>query len=98
MTADEGEFQKRQLDTDRFCKNDKIVIRNFLMWLSKVDFVNIAKGTTDPRVKFCLPKFKQVQTQILIKFHLQDLDQALTSKSQPNIISTKLTIQNIDQS
>ena len=55
--------------------------------------VNIAKGTTDPRVEFCLPKFKQVQTQILIKFHLQNLDQALTSKSQSNIsISNKLQI------
>ena len=60
---------------------------------------NIAKGTTDPRVKFCLPKFKQIQTQILIKFYIQNLNQALTSKSQPNIsISTKLKIQNIDQS
>ena len=39
----------------------------------------------------------QVQTQILIKLHLQNLDQAFTSKSQPNItISTKLKIQNID--
>ena len=60
---------------------------------------NIAKGTTDPRVEFCLPKFKQIQTQILIKFHLQNHNQALTSKLQPNIsISTKLKIQNIDQS
>ena len=33
---------------------------------------------------------QHVQTQILIKFHLQNLDQALTSKSQQNIsISTK---------
>ena len=47
--------------------------------------LNIAKGTTDPRVEFCLPKFKQVQAQISIKFHLQNLDQARTSKSQPNI-------------
>ena len=46
---------------------------------------NIAKGTTDPRVGFCLPKFKQVQKQIFIKFHLQNLDQASTSKSLPNI-------------
>ena len=39
----------------------------------------------------------QVQTQILIKLHLQNLDQVFTSKSQPNItISTKLKIQNID--
>ena len=61
--------------------------------------VNIAKGTTDPRVEFFLLKFKQVQTQILVKFHLQNLNQALTSKSQPNISnSTKIQIQNIDQS
>ena len=39
--------------------------------------VNIAKGTTDPRVEF----ISQVQTQILIKFHLQNLDQASSSKS-----------------
>ena len=59
---------------------------------------NIAKGTTDPRVEFNLPKFKQAQTQILIKFRLQNLDQASTSKSQPNIsTSIKLTNQNIDQ-
>ena len=38
---------------------------------------NIAKDTTDPRVE----QNKQVQTQILIKFHLQNLDQASTSKS-----------------
>ena len=39
--------------------------------------LNIAKGTTDPRVEF----ISQLQTQILIKFHLQNLDQASTSKS-----------------
>ena len=50
---------------------------------------NIAKGTTDPRVEF----ISQVQTQMLIKFHLQNLDQASTSKSQPNIsILTKAKI------
>ena len=38
---------------------------------------NIAKGTTDPRVEF----ISQDQTQILIKFHLQNLEQASTSKS-----------------
>ena len=36
--------------------------------------INIAKGTTDPRVEF----IPAVQTQILIKFHLQNLDQAST--------------------
>ena len=56
--------------------------------------LNIAKGTTDPRVEF----ISQVQTQILIKFHLQNLDQASTSKSQPNInLSIKLKPQNLDQ-
>ena len=55
---------------------------------------NIAKGTTDPRVEF----LSQVQKQILIKFHLQNLDQASTSKSQPNIsLSIKLKLQNLDQ-
>ena len=63
---------------------------------------NIAKGTTDPRVEFILSKLlleviSQVQTQILIKFHLQNLDQASTSKSQPNFsISTKPKPQNLD--
>ena len=42
---------------------------------------NIAKGTTDPRVEF----ISQGQIQILIKFYLKNLDQASTSKSQPNI-------------
>ena len=57
-------------------------------------YPNIAKGTTDPRVEL----ISQVQTKILINLHLQNLDQASTSKSQPNIsISTKLKIQNIDQ-
>ena len=40
---------------------------------------NIAKGTTDPRVEFILPKklfevTSQDQTQIMITFHLQNLD------------------------
>ena len=60
--------------------------------------LNIAKGTTDPRVEFCLPKYllqvvSQILTQILIK-HLQNLDQAPTSKKyQSNIsISTNLNL------
>ena len=57
-------------------------------------FCNIAKGATDPRVEF----ISQVQTQILIKFHLQNLDQATNSKFGPNIsILTKLKIQNLVQ-
>ena len=52
-----------------------------------VSIKNIAKGTTDPRIEFCLPKLlilviSQGQTQNLIKFHLQNIDQAPTSKSQ----------------
>ena len=52
---------------------------------------NIAKGTTDPRVEFCLPK-SQVLTQILIKFQ--------NSKSQPNFnfkILTKQPLHNISK-
>ena len=57
----------------------------------QLDNKNIAKGTTDPRVEF----LSQVQKQILIKFHL---DQASTSKSQPNTsLSIKLKLQNLDQ-
>ena len=40
----------------------------------------------------------KVLAQILIKFHLQNIDQASTSKSQPNLsISTKLKLQNLNQ-
>ena len=53
---------------------------------------NIAKGTIDPRVEF----ISQVQTKILINLHLQNLDQASTSKSQPNI-SLSIKLQNLDQ-
>ena len=75
-------------------------ICHFGFWLKFSPFcINIAKGTTDPWVKFCLPKFEQVQTQILIKFLFQNLNQAATSKSQSNIsMSTRHKIQNIDQS
>ena len=55
---------------------------------------NIAKGTTDPRVEF----ISQGQIQILIKFYLKNLDQASTSKSQPNVsLSIKFKLQNLDQ-
>ena len=52
-----------------------------------INDLNIAKGTTDPRIEFCLPKLlilviSQGQTQNLIKFHLQNIDQAPTSKSR----------------
>ena len=60
----------------------------------EVYYINIAKGTTDPRVEF----ISQVLTQILIKFHLQNLEQVSTSKSQPTMnISTKVKLKNIDQ-
>ena len=63
------------------------------MSLEKYD-IKIAKGTTDPRVekKTFLGHITSSRT---INFHLQNLDQASTSKSQPNIsISDKLKIQN----
>ena len=91
----------RRSGATTLCKELNIADLRIVVRSRKQQFceVNIAKGTTDPKVEFSLPKFKQVQTQILIKFHPQNLNQALTSKSQPNIsISTKLEIQNIDQS
>ena len=55
---------------------------------------NIVKGTTDSRVEF----ISQVQTKILIKFYLQNFDQASTSKSQPKIsLSIKRKLQNLYQ-
>ena len=49
--------------------------------LQVLDKENIAKGTTYPRVEFCLPK-SQVLTQILIKFqNSKSFDQTSTSKS-----------------
>ena len=60
----------------------------------QVTLQNIAKGTTDPRIEF----ISQVLTQILIKFLLKNLHQALTSKSQPNMnISSKVKLKNIDK-
>ena len=52
---------------------------------------NIAKGTTDLRVEF----ISQVQIQILIIFHFQNLDRASTSKSKL-IISLSIKLQNLD--
>ena len=43
--------------------------------------LNIAKGTTDPRVEFIL--------QTWIKFQVQNLDKVVSSKSQPNISMLK---------
>ena len=74
-------------------KHSVVVFRE-LKITSSVSYANIAKGITDPRVEF----ISQVQTQILIKFHLKNLDQASTSKYQPNIsISTKLKLENLDK-
>ena len=56
--------------------------------------INIAKGTTDPRIEF----LSQVQKQILVEILKMKFDQASTSKSQPNIsLSIKLKLQNLDQ-
>ena len=58
---------------------------HYNVWNHTFKYENIAKGTTDPRVEFCLPK-KQNLTQILIKFqHSKSFDQTLTTKSWPNI-------------
>ena len=48
-------------------------------------FKNIGKGTTDPRVEFIL----QNLTQILIKLHIQNLEQVTFSKFQPNMKISK---------
>ena len=65
--------------------------------LHKCDHIyykNISKGTTDPRVEFIL----QVLTQILIKLHLQNLEQVSFSKSQPSMnILIRVKLPNIDQ-
>ena len=66
-------------------KQFQVKVRNNLQSFSNI--TNIAKGTTDPRVEFCLPNLlildiSQGQTQSLIKFHLQNIDQAPTSKSR----------------
>ena len=54
--------------------------------------VNIAKGTTDPRVEF----ISQGQTQILIKFHLKNLDPASTRNLNQTSASPLNKIQNLD--
>ena len=77
------------------------LINNF--WFQSSLLSNIAKGTTDPRIEFILPKLLLevilwVLAQSLLKFHLQNLDQETTSKSQPNVnISTKHKLLNLDQ-
>ena len=86
--------EREGIGTDLFWgknrKKRKIIIKHRYGPVLK----NIAKGTTDSRVEF----ISQVQTKILIKFHLQNLDQGSTSKSQPNIsLSIKLKLQNLDQ-
>ena len=94
LTQEEAESSVLCEDTSvAHPKVDVIALSNSSQSNSK-HFKNIAKGTTDPRVEF----LSQVQTQILIKFHLQNLDQASSSKSQPNIsLSIKLELQNLDQ-
>ena len=54
-----------------------------------IDIRNIAKGTTDLRVEFLLEVHSSQYTN-LIELQFQNINKALTSKSQPNIsISTK---------
>ena len=62
----------RRSGATTLCKELNIADLRIVVRSRKQQFceVNIAKGTTDPKVEFSLPKFKQVQTQILIKFHL----------------------------
>ena len=48
-------------------------------WLVQKE--NIAKGTTDPRVEFCLPK-KQVIIQILIKFQNSNSSQVKSHRTE----------------
>ena len=67
--------------------NHHVTLSAAPQWIYRRRRYNIAKGTTDPRVEFCLPKLlilviSQGQTQSLIKFHLQNIDQAPTSKSR----------------
>ena len=78
--------EKREILQRSDKKNDlkSPPLKRYLWWCN---LENIAKGTTDPRVEF----ISQLQIQILIKFHFKNLDQASTSKSQPNIgLSIKL--------
>ena len=83
--------QKRTRTFNR--KKTEDVAHTSLCVLFPIVNLNIAKGTTDPRVEF----ISQVQT-VLIKFHLQNLDQESMSKSQPKIsLSIKLKLQNLDQ-
>ena len=64
--------------------------------ISRLEIIELQKAK---QVRVLRTKFvSQILTQILIKFHLQNPNQASTSKSQPNIsISNKLDLQNIDQ-
>ena len=58
---------------------------------------NIAKGTMDPRVEFCLPKFKQVQAQISIKFHFQNLKHELQNPNQTSASRPKIKFKILDK-
>ena len=76
------------------CYQDKMPFFNDNSFGKSLGVKNIAKGTMDPRVEFIL----QVFTQILIKFHLQNLKQVPISKSQPNMnILTEVKLKDIDQ-
>ena len=68
---------RREQGKTAICYTPKILGKRYKPFLC----INIAKGTTDPRVEFCLPK-KQVLTQILIKFqNSKSFNQTLTLKS-----------------
>ena len=56
------------------------------------------QGLSSAYQSYLFRSYHKMNTQILIKFYLRNLDQASNSKSQPNIsISTKLKIQNLVQ-
>ena len=56
-----------------------------------------ARGLSSAYQSNLFRSYHKMSTQILIKFHLRNLDQASTSKSQQNIsIWTKCKLQNLD--
>ena len=74
---------------------------DFFTYLSPGPYViNIAKGTTGPRVEWSHQSNFFVISQFFTQIKLQNLDQASTSKSRPNFsikISTGLQLQDLYQ-
>ena len=66
------------VDHDMTCWCESTIVPKLCLQCLISIVKNIAKCTTDPRIEF----ISQIQSQILIKFHLQNLDQASISKSQ----------------